>query len=215
MVPDLVEGRTGSCQARVRRSSASSAVLASGRSPEASPPRTVRRQLLAFMVHGEALALQQDLGAADSQIRRRGRRASSRNRSAQTWISTPMQPPIPQHVARCAFTSPQARSLRNRQLPDAGITPNRLPPASAGLPLFCDHPPAMLVCPAAVRLTACSSGWSVFLLQPPQSPCASLTSIPPYFAFHRYRLLRVIPVPPGEQPSSGAIPASRLLSGWR
>src|ERR1700693_3499467 len=64
--------------------------------------------------------------------------------------------------------------------------------------------------PCNARLSSSRSATACFSCRFSSSSCrsrrASLTSIPPYFAFHRYKLPRVIPC--RRHSSSGAIPAS-------
>src|SRR4029077_674634 len=96
---------------------------------------------------------------------------------------------------------PAGASLRNGRF--RAHHPHRLP-----LHLRAYHFFVTTACNA--RLSSSSSATACFSCRFSSSSCrnrrASLTSIPPYFAFQRYRLPRVIPC--RRHSSSGAIPAS-------
>src|SRR5207245_6404095 len=117
----------------------------------------------------------------------------------QTRIFDP-SPPIPACRPMCLH-EPAGASLRNRSF--RAHHSHRLP-----LHLRAYH--FFVATAATVRFSSGSSATACFSCRFSSSSCrsrrASLTSIPPYFAFHRYRLPRVIPC--RRHSSSGAIPAS-------
>src|SRR5271169_1898030 len=152
------------------------------------------------MVLGEALALQQDLEPPIAKP------APGRSQLAQPLPQPRIfhpSPPIP--ACRPMYLhQPAGASLRNHSF--RAHHSHRLP-----LHLRAYHFFVTTACNA--RLSSSNSATACFSCRFSSSSCrsrrASLTSIPPYFAFQRYRLPRVIPC--RRHRSSGAVPASASL----